>query len=251
VTLTSNIQKGGALLDDTRRLVEAWDATLDADENLRRVAEDNLLGKTSRARTDDVLLRILKPRFVDPGPHVMAALTRLVHRGTSFAEACYYEAARDDALLATFSEGPLFDAYEAGRIGVSVDEVREWLAFLGGGKQGPPWSDSVRTKVARGLLAALRDFGVLRGGTRKEFAVPSMTPKGFAYVAFREHEQGASSRALVSSRVWRRWLLDSSRVIELFGQVERLGVLRFSQAGSAVRVDWQVDSLEEATRAAA
>ncbi len=31
---TSNIQKGGALLDDARRLVEVWDQHEDADWNL-------------------------------------------------------------------------------------------------------------------------------------------------------------------------------------------------------------------------
>lgn len=36
--LTSNVQKGGALLDDTRRLVETWDPRLDAEDNLSRVA---------------------------------------------------------------------------------------------------------------------------------------------------------------------------------------------------------------------
>lgn len=78
-----------------------------------------------------------------------------------------------------------------------------------------------------------------------------MTPRGFAYVAWREHEQGASSRALVTTRVWRRWLLDQDRVLHLFGQAARLGVLRFSSAGSAVRIDWVASSLEEVTRAAA
>ena len=51
--------------------------------------------------------------------------------------------------------------------------------------------------------------------------MPRMTPHGFAYVAFREHEQGASSRALFTSPVWRRWLLDATRVAELFNQAER------------------------------
>jgi hypothetical protein len=250
-TLTSNVQKGGALLDDTRRLVEAWDASLDAEENLLQVASGNLLGKTSRARTDDVLLRILKPRFVEPGPHVIAALATLLERPSSFIEACYYEAARDDALLATFAEGPLFDWYKQGRTGIAVGDVKAWLAELGHTSRAPAWSENVRTKVARGLLAALRDFRVLKGRARKEYTVPHMTPHGFAYVAFREHEQGASSRALVTSHVWRRWLLDAARVAELFNQAERLGVLRFSQAGSAVRVDWRVESLEEVTRAAA
>lgn len=249
--LTSNVQKGGALLDDTRRLVEAWNPGIDPDENLRRVADGNLLGKTSRTRTDDVLLRILKPRFVEPGAHVIAALGTLLQRPPSFVEACYYEASRDDALLAAFAEGPLFEWYEQGRMGVAIEDVKAWLAELGRAGEAPAWSENVLTKVGRGLLAALRDFGVLRGGTHKEYAVPRMTPQGFAYVAFREHEQGASSRALVTSRVWRRWLLDATRVAELFNQAERIGVLRFSQAGSAVRVDWRVDSLEEVARAAA
>jgi hypothetical protein len=249
--LTSNVQKGGALLDDTRRLVEAWDRSLDADANLRDVAHGNLLGKTSRARTDDVLLRILKPRFVEPGPQVIGALATLLEHPTSFVEACYYEASRDDALLAAFAEGPLFDWYEQGRTGVATEDVKGWLAELGRAGRAPAWSENVLTKVARGLLAALRDFRVLQGGARKEYAVPRMSPRGFAYVAFREHEQGASSRALFTTRVWRRWLLDAARVAELFDQAERMGVLRFSQAGSAVRVDWRVGSLEEVARAAA
>jgi hypothetical protein len=249
--LTSNVQKGGALLDDTRRLVEAWDPDSDPDENLRRVSDENLLGKTSRARSDDVLLRILKPRFVEPGAHVIVALATLLKTPAAFVEACYYEAARDDALLAAFAEGPLFAWYEQGRVGVAVDDVKNWLAELGRSGQLPAWSESVRTKVARGLLAALRDFRVLRGSARKEFAVPRMTPHGFSYVAFREHEQGASSRGLVTTRVWRRWLLDGTRVAELFNQAERIGVLHFSQAGSAVRVDWRVRSLQEVAHAAA
>lgn len=249
MTLSSNIQKGGALLDDSRRFVEAWSTELDANDNLRRVAEDNLLGKRSRMRSEDVLRRILGPRFVDPGPHVIAALKALLDKPASFREACYYEASRDDELLATFAETPLFEWYELGRTTVTVQEVAVWLQQSPG--HLPGWSESVRTKVARGLLAALRDFGVLEGGTIKRFAPVRISPLGFAYVAFREHEQGRSSRAIVDSPVWRRWLLDDGRVADLFVQAERLGVLRFSQVGSSVRIDWRAASLEEVTRAAA
>jgi hypothetical protein len=97
----------------------------------------------------------------------------------------------------------------------------------------------------------LRDFRILRGAANKEFAPVQMTPLGFAYVAYREHEQGASSRALVTSQVWRRWLLEPRRVLELFHEVEGVGVLRFSRIGSAVRIDWLATSLDEVARAAA
>ncbi len=250
-TLTSNIQKGGALLDDCRRVVEAWDPHEPPAENLGRIADENLLAKSSRTRTDDVLLRVIGPRLVQPGLHVIPALQGLLTEPRSFVEACYYEAARDDALLAAFAEEPLWAWWRTGRLSLAIGDVTGWLADLADAGRVPKWSDSVRTKTARGLLAALRDFSVLRGGLRKEIVPPTMTPRGFAYVAWREHEQGASSRALAMSRVWRRWLLDQDRVLDLFGRAARLGILRFSSAGSAVRVDWLASSLAEVTGAAA
>lgn len=246
-----NIQKGGAMLDDTRRLIEVWDDDLDGPNNLRWIADANLLGKPSRKRSDDVLMRILGPRFVAPGPEVIPALRSLRSDPRAFREACYYETARDEQLLASFAQGPLFEWYTAGRIGVTVDEAKSWLEALTKAGELPEWTETVRTKVARGMLAALRDFGILRGSVRKEFNPPGMTAKGFAYVAFREHEQGTSARALVESALWRRWLLDSRWVSDLFTQVARLGLLNYSRAGSAVRIDWRAANLGEVARVAA
>jgi hypothetical protein len=249
--LTSNIQKGGALLADCRAVVEVWEPDLGREANLDRIASENLLGKASRTRAEDVLRRVIIPRLVEPGPQVIAALKVLLPDSRAFREACYYESGRDDALLAAFAEGPLFEHWQAGRLTVRVVDVADWLVELGKAGEAPVWSDTVRTKVARGLLAALRDFGVLRGDNRKDIAPAALSTRGFAYAAWREHEQGASSRALASSRVWRRWLLDDHQVTDLFGQAARLGVLRFSQAGSAVRIDWLAHDLTEVARAAA
>jgi hypothetical protein len=248
---TSNIQKGGALIDDARRVVDVWDLQRDPVENLSRISEENLLAKPSRARADDVLLRILGPRLVDPGPEIIPALKQLLPSPRGFADAYYFEAARDDALLAAFAEGPLFDWWDEGRIRVDVESVSTWLADLTARGEAPSWSDAIRTKVARGLLAALRDFGVLAGRAHKEFTTPSLSLEGFGYAAFRLHSDGASSRALFATRVWRRWLLDPARVTELFHEAERHGILRFSSAGSAMRVDWVQPTLLEVVRAAA
>lgn len=247
----TNIQKGGAMLEDTRRLIEVWDDSLDPDENLRRIADENLLGKASKKRTEDVLLRILKPRFVAPGEQVISALRLLLADPKTFREACFYETARDDQLLAAFAEGPVYSWYSQGRLGVRVEEVTAWLMSLTSAGKLPALTSTVCTKVARGLLAALRDFGVLRGAVHKEFNPPGMSVRGFAYVAFREREQGASGRALIGSSVWRRWLLDEQSVSELFTKADRLGVLHYAWAGSAVRIDWRVADLSEVVRVAA
>ncbi len=249
--LTSNILKGGALLDDARRLVEVWDLYEDTAWNLDRITEENLLAKPSRARAQAVLKRVLRPRLVEPGPQVIAAMKELLSSPRSFVEAYYFEATRDDELLATLAEGPLFEWWEAGRIAVDVNEVSAWLGDLAAKGETLSWADSTRIQVARHLLAALRDFGILSGAVRKEFDRPSLSIAGFGYVAFRLHESGASSRALLANQVWRRWLLDHSRVIELFHQAARQGVLRYSSAGSTVRVDWLQESLSEVVRAVA
>ena len=185
---------------------------------------------------------------------MIPALRGFLSSHQAFREACYYETSRADDLLAAFAEGPLWGWWHEGRLAIAVDDALGWLRRLADDGKVPAWSESVQTRTAQGLLSTMRDFGVLQGvskGHRKEIAAPSLSPRGFAYVAWREHEQGASSRALATSAVWRRWLLDEALVDDLFMQAARLGVLRVSRVGSAVRVDWLVHSLAEVTGAAA
>ena len=180
---TGNIQKGGALLQDSRRLVEAWDLDGSTESNVERIIAQNVLGKSTRRRTDDVMRRSLGPRLIAPGLQVIAALRDLLTDQTAFNEAVYYETSRDETLLAAFAEGPLFDWYHAGRSAVTIDDTTTWIAELSAGGAMQPTTQTVRTKVARGLLAALRDFGVLEGGTNKRFAHPNLSLRGFATAA--------------------------------------------------------------------
>jgi hypothetical protein len=182
---------------------------------------------------------------------VIAALRRLLPDHRAFTEAAYYETSRDESLLAAFAEDACFAWYNSGRIQVTIDDATAWLADQSGAGAIPEWSPTVRTKVGRGLLAALRDFQVLEGAVNKRFAAPRLSVRGFAYVAYRLHQQGASSIGIASSRVWRRWLLHEERVQDLLHQCTRSGVLTYGAAGTAVRIDWHVDSVEEAVRVAA
>lgn len=249
--MSARILKGGALLTDSRILVEQWDPTAGSAANLVRLVDENLMAKRSAARARDVITGVLRQRLVDPGPHVIAALKELVDHPRAFTEACYFEACRADALLAAFAEGPLWAWFNEGRVGVSLADTESWLAKLISDGKLPDWSDQVRTRAAQGLLATTRDFGVLRGAVRKEFAPPSLSPAGFAFVAFRLHEQGLVAHGLSSSLVWRRWLLQADEVERLFAEVAHLGVLRRSQAGSVARIDWELSSLVEVARAVA
>lgn len=252
---TSNLQKGGALLDLSALLVSSWDNGLSVAENLSRAMDTNLLGASSAVRRKDLLERILKPRFIDPGPHVMSALQVLLKDDRhAFRDACYFEATRAEPLLARFIEEPAFSWYESGRSTITVGDVGEWLEGLERSGLTLDWSDAVRTRVARALLASLRDFGVLVGvasGTQKEFGQPYPSIGGFAYACWRLQEMGMTAASVESSRVWRRWLLDSTDVASLMADLAQHGVIQLNRAGSVVRIEWRAESLAEVVHAAA
>jgi hypothetical protein len=63
---TSRIIKAGALLPDTKLLLQNWDEEADVRANLDWVRQENLFGKASRSRVEDVLL-VFKQRYLkDP-----------------------------------------------------------------------------------------------------------------------------------------------------------------------------------------
>ncbi len=243
-TFTSRIIKGGALLEDTRRLLEVWDPDLDARENVRRILASGVLAK-SEARQQDVL-GPLRRRFIEAGPEVLEALRALATDPRSFREACYYEAARSDELLAAFAAGPLYQRYWQGStLELTVDDVLRWLRD---DPRVPRWGDYTRRRVAQGLLSTLREFGILEGaprGRRKRILPPHLSMRGFTYAALRERARLPSDRALLQAPAWRWYLLNTEAVRQLFLEADRRGVLRFSEAGTVLRIDWLLGELKE------
>jgi hypothetical protein len=248
--ITSRIIKGGALLEESRRLVETWDDSKSVDRNLEEFRANNLLGKRSRSRAEDALA-ILRQRFIDPGPNLIPALRPLTLRSDAFRDACYYEAARNDDLLAHVAGEVLCSMRGRGWTRVTVADVER--AFV----DAPPapivkeWGERTRTRVVHGILSALRDFAVLEGKVNKHIAAPHMSFAGFIYVLGRLRETTASSHEIVTSSVWEWWLLEERQVRGMFLEADREGILHFSDVGSAVRIDWRLGGLEEMVRAVA
>jgi len=249
---TSNIQKGGALLDTSALLVSSWDERRSTEENLAAVVG---ISASSAVRRSDLSDRILRPRFVEPGPHVVSALKVLLNTDPrAFRDACYFEVSRAEPLLAAFAEGPLFDRYRSGGSTITVDDAVDWLAGIVRQGLAPAWSDAVQTRVGRAVLATLRDFGILegtRGAARKDIGHPYPSVAGFAYTCWRLHELGATAATIEQSPVWRRWLLARADVASLLGDLAQQRVIILNRAGSVVRIEWQAATLAEAVHGAA
>ncbi|NLM40279.1 MAG: DUF1819 family protein [Firmicutes bacterium] len=97
---SSKIIKSSALLADTYALLAGWDETLGVEDNLARIKRENLLGKASRSRLEDILAAFRRRYFSDPS--VGLSISVLVKAGLQtdvIIPLLYYHSAKEDRLL--------------------------------------------------------------------------------------------------------------------------------------------------------
>jgi len=149
---TSRLQKGGALLDDMRMLVQEWQNG-DAQAKRHRGVAENVLGKRTRFRVDDTYMRAFIPRFAAGDPPDAWKLVRpLEEHGLPLSvlrPIYYWVTARSEALLYDFVTCELFQRRTNGVLDISIAEAVQWVGKVST-SHGLAWSSEVTLRVARG-----------------------------------------------------------------------------------------------------
>jgi hypothetical protein len=244
---SSRIIKASALLSDTKTLLANWDGTTSLKENLDRFRRDNLFGKASRSRVEDVLA-IFRQRYLTSEP-VTKALVALVRNGLpqeAIDKILFFHAARADLLLHDVVTEVLAPMHAQGRTDLAVGDIRAPVArWVEEGKTTSRWSEETTRRVVQGLLATLRDFGVLQGAATKRIA-PSLLPiRAFAYVAFSLSRSEPSGARLIASPEWRLFFLPPEGVERFLVEANQHDLLEYHAAGTIVRIRFPAESPEE------
>lgn len=244
---SSKIIKAGALLPDTKLLLENWDENADVETNVERIKQDNLLGKASRSRVEDILL-VFRQRYLQ-NPEVLRALVALVKGGMpaeSLDCVLYFQAVRSDPLLHDLVTEVLADWSTRSDREVRPWEVQNWVEEqVEAGRTERPWSFEVQRRVVQGLLATLRDFGILEGSVKKRIAYVYLPLDAFAFIAFQLSRDGRSGERLVRDPEWRLFFLPEGTAERFFLEAHQEGLLEYYAAGRVVRVDFPTEDLEE------
>ena len=252
---TTNVQKGGALIRECRMLLLEWLPAESIDQFLERVSAHNVLGKLSRRRVRDIVKRIFIPRFNGTRTPGAAPVRRLLESGAApevVDRIFYYHAALADDLLYDFAGDFLNRKRSEGGYEVTVAEAEEFLLRLQrSGQLERPWSPATRTKVARGLLAACRDFHLLAGAARKRLAPVALPMEVSVYVAYHLKETVGSASRIIAHPDWRLFFLNPRDVEQMFLGAHQEDWLKYNAAGGVVRVDWHFSNLMEAVDALA
>ncbi|HEY8743784.1 MAG TPA: BrxA family protein [Chloroflexota bacterium] len=247
---TSNVIKGSALIPECVRLLQEWREGDDLRSFGERVVTENVLGKTTRSRLRDVLERVFVSRFLTAEAPAIGAAQRLVAQeadSSATAAVLLYHAALTDDLLYDFITQELFDWHEGGRYGVDVGDALSFInRVTAEGLISPPWSEYSRKRAAQGLLATVRDFGLLAGKANKHFAPTFLPFEVFLYVAYHLKDRGVTAARLREHPDWRVFLVSPSEVERQLLEAHQRGHLRYHAAGGIVRIDWAYPSLERA-----
>lgn len=243
----SRLQKGGALFDDMRLLVRNWQNGCEKSQIDAAVLE-NLLGKRTRSRAWETFRRAFLPRFVKGYPKDAWKIVReLEDRNVSvevLRPVYYWITAKNERILYDFVCNELRLRSEQQDLRITTNDVIGWLtAQLA--SCGKAWSETVTTKVARGMLATLRDFGILEGAVIKKIAPVYIPIESFAYIAFAIYQGGVTGANLVNHPDWSLFLFSLPVVERMFLEADRHGLLRYHAAGRIVRIDFLPRNFEE------
>jgi len=238
---TSRLQKGGAVLEDMRVLVRGWSGNREEGNSDDQLILQNVLGKTTRARAKDVYRRAYKPRFLKGDPPEAWKFIRLLEdreiESVVLTPIYYWVTARSEPILYDFVADFVMDRSMSHDPRVRIEEVAGWISRRLK-ERDQEWTETVTLKVARGMLAALRDFGVLEGKAKKKVAPIYLPTESFVYLAYLLHGLGSDGFGLVSHPDWKLYLLSSQAVERMFLEAHQDHLLRFEAAGRVCRIEF-------------
>ena len=129
---SSKIIKGGALLPDTKALLSTWNPELSVSENLQLVRRQNLLGKASRSRLEDILA-IFRQRYLveEAVARALAIIVKRQSNSNTIDRILYFHSARADLLLRDVVVEILVPRWSKGVMEIDVQEIeavlRKWV----------------------------------------------------------------------------------------------------------------------------
>jgi hypothetical protein len=233
----------GSLLPETRVVFRE----VAAGRSIAEVRMDCLTGRILRQRareTRRAIWQALDRRYFswDPPAWILEDLSGMVATDEGFALSAYLHYARRDKLTFDFVTRRLWDSHLQRAPHVSREEVLGFLAEAASLGRVPSWRESTRRKVARNLLSALRDFGVLEGVQRKTLHPPTV-PQRAVYHLFRLlHEEGLRGRALLAAPDWRLFLWNEEETSRALTKLSLEHPIRFERSGRTVVLDLPAES---------
>ena len=178
-------------------------------------------------------------RYFAPGcPWVsngLAAATVFGVGSPDFISLAYLYFSLRDHLTFSIVTGMFWKRWLDRSLSISSSDVLEFLDDES--KNNPAikkWSPSTRVKLASSILAALRDFGVLRGVYSKQIQRPSVSSETVFHLLCILLAEGRHGRSVIEAPDWRLFLWSEDDAAKALADLAQRRWIRFERGGRTV-----------------
>jgi hypothetical protein len=247
-SLDPKIAHHSTYIDETKRILRTYVECESYEDLERRVVEENILNKDTDEYRTNILREVSRRHIPDKSEYTETPLMKVMSADvrSDVTDWClYYEFAQDpfirlvtlDFLYPEFERGTL--AVQATDIVTFIESIQEDYADL------RDRSESTVNEAATKYLTALRNYGLLEGTQRKEFAVTYVPDETVAYVVYRLFQKGAKSAAdVIEHDDWKLFLMNESEAQRRIRDISPQYV-SYEKRGSTERLIRKHDSMED------
>lgn len=247
-SLDPKIAHHGAYINETKLLLRAYVECKDYDELRRRAVEDNVLNKNTDEYRTNILREVTRRYIPDTKEYTQTPLMKVVAADlrSDVTDWClYYEFARDP-FICVVTQDFLYPEHERGTLSVRATDVVTFLESIQEDyAELRDRSDATIEEAATKYLTALRNFGLLEGTQRKEFAVTYTPDETVSYVVYQLFERGATSATeIIEHDDWQLLLMNESDVRRRIRDIAPTYVT-YEKRGSTERLVTKYEDTEE------
>ena len=237
----SRLSARSALYTDLRLLLDGAEPTDPGQSYRALVLEENRLLRSSDSSRQKLWKELSARYRLDFTDQLFLAFASEWSRCFSEPERAltpYVLLALNDRLVADLGMYWLFDRVANAPAELRVDDV---LAFLGRSVRDHPevgrWTVTTTLRVAQHYLASLRDFGLARGTVKKVAVRPALQAGPVRLLLRALALAGASDMKSVQSPLFRLLAIDNAEVVDVLGELNRMGALRFRMQADVIELD--------------
>ena len=247
---TTQLQAGLGLIPETLKLLAVWKPGMGGQDLLRAALASGDFPTLAARRLRNLVIEAFCPRYLIDGGAPVRLLRAVSGRLSKeeFRSVCFLFTCRANRILADFVRQVYWPRYAAGGISVSKEDSLNFVSSaVSDGRTNSRWSDATVIRVARYLLGACADFGllgVMKAGARS-ITTFRITPNVASILAHDLHFKGLGDNALLRSPDWGLFGLEAD---DALGELKRLslrGELIVQSAGGITQVSWKHKSMEE------
>jgi len=167
--------------------------------------------------------------------HSLAIATASGIASPDYVSLAYLYFALRDRLTFAIVTQLIWKRWCARSLTISVPEVLEFLEReTVESSTVKKWSPSTRTKLAQSILAALRDFGVLRGIYTKQIQRPIVSAEAVFHLLCVLLAEGCHGRAVIEAADWLLFLWSEDDVAKALADLAQRQWIRFERGGRTV-----------------